>query len=457
MKKIIRRTLLFLVLAALVYGIYYAWFAFPLISGYSAKNACSCIFLQGRTKENVKEQELSGFPFSLGSLSVNEKDSSVTGSVVGMAKRKAIYRHGLGCTLINEIPESVIRSQSFILPVKAKPADTAFWPSGDRLPDTMPAGLDTAKLKQAIGYAFAENDDDHKVFTRAVVVLYKGQLVAERYGDGFNAQSPMLGWSVAKSFMNALAGILVKEGKLQLATPVPVSLWQDKKDPRHAITLEHLLQQTSGLDFVEDYASYSNVTNMLFNKGNMAGYAAGVSLKYTPGTVFHYSSGNSNILSQIIRNTVGETAYHRFPYNSLFSKIGMYSVVLEPDASGTLVGSSYVFATARDYARFGLLYYNQGFWNGERILPEGWVQKTAASPPVNHLKNYGYQFWLNGFDKNDQSKRWYPGVPVDMYFADGFGGQDIYIIPSKKLVVVRLGVNGIKEDEFLKSVILAVE
>jgi CubicO group peptidase (beta-lactamase class C family) len=457
-KKFIRRAILLFAVAALICGIYYAWFSFPLISGYSAKNACSCIFVQRRTEASVKEQELAGFPFSIGSFSVNGKDSSVTGNVVGLAKRKAIYREGLGCTLMNEIPESVVRSQTFLLPIKEKQGtDSLYWPSGDRMPDTLPSGIDLPALNRAIDFAFAEKDSKIKVHTRAVVIVYKGQLVAEKYGPGFNAQSLLLGWSVAKSFANALIGILVQEGQLNLNAPAPVLQWQNRNDPRHAITLEHLLQQTSGLNFRENYASYSNVTDMLFNKGDMAGYASNVSLKHTPGTVFNYSSGNSNILSQIIRNTVGEKDYHRFPYTKLFSRLSMQSAFLEPDASGTFVASSYVYATARDYARFGLLYYNDGIWNGERILPEGWVRKTVTPPPANQFKNYGYQFWLNGLDKKDPSKKWYPNVPADMFFADGFGGQDIYIIPSKELVVVRLGLNGMDEDGFLKRVITAVQ
>ncbi len=202
----------------------------------------------------------------------------------GLAKRKAVYRKGLGCTLVNDIPESALRSQNFLLPVNEKQnSDSLYWPLGDRLPDTMPAGIDPVMLNQAMDMAFAEPDSTDKVHTRAVVVVYKGQLVAERYAQGFNAQTPMLGWSVAKSFMNALIGVLVKDGRLNPAAPAPVPQWQDSKDPRHAITLEHLLQQTSGLDFRENYASYSDVTNMLFNKGDMAGYTAGSSLEASPG------------------------------------------------------------------------------------------------------------------------------------------------------------------------------
>ena len=192
----------------------------------------------------------------------------------------------------------------------------------------------------------------------------------------------------------------------------------------------------------------------------MAAFTASHPLANKPGTVFNYSSGNSNVLSRIIRQTVGEKDYAAYPFNALFYKIGMYNTLIEPDASGTYVNSSYVNATARDYARFGLLYYYDGVWNGERILPEGWVQQTVTPPATNKLKNYGYQFWLNGFDANDPTKHVFPGVPADMFYCDGFAYQGIYIIPSKKLVVVRLGLTLDKSfdtNAFLKSIIDAVE
>lgn len=456
-KKFIKRIILLFVIVILAYGVYYAWYSFPLISGYAAKNVCSCVFIEGRIAQDVKKEELGDFPKSMASVIIDWKDSSVTGKVWGFAKRKAIYRKGLGCTLVNELPESVIRSQSFEIAQPISTTDTITWPYGDRLPETMPAGFDKIKLNQAVDDAFTEKNSNKKVYTRAVLVVYKGQLVAEKYAEGFHINSRMLGWSMAKSIMGALIGILVKEGKLDVSASSLIPQWKDPGDPRQGITLEHLLQQTSGLNFREDYTGYSEVTNMLFNKGDMAGYAAGLSLKDQPGAVFNYSSGNSNILSQIIRNTVGEKEYPSFPYTKLFYKLGMKTALLEPDASGTYVGSSYIFASARDYARFGLLYYNDGLWNGERILPERWVQNTATTPSANKLKNYGYQFWLNGFDKKDNGRRDYPDVPADMYYADGYGGQDIYIIPSKQLVVVRLGVKAIDENSFLGKIVKAVE
>lgn len=198
------------------------------------------------------------------------------------------------------------------------------------------------------------------------------------------------------------------------------------------------------------------MTKMLFSKGDMAAYAASLPLKYAPGTVFNYSSGNSNILSDIIRQVVGEKSYSQFPYQELFYRINAYSFLLEPDASGTYVGSSYSYATARDFARFGLLYFNDGKWNGEQLLPTNWVKESTQPSDGDKRKHYGYQFWLNGYDQKDMTRRWYPDVPADMFFADGYGGQDIYIIPSKKLVVVRLGLHAINDNRFLKEVIQSI-
>jgi len=389
------------------------------------------------------------------------QDSSVTATVWGMAKQKAIYRKGIGCTLINDVTEQQLRSQVFSIPAPpSENADTVPWPYGDKLPDTIPSNINIKKLKTAIASAFTESYPDKKQRTRAVVVVYDGKLVAEQYAPSFNKDTKMYGWSMAKSFTAALIGTLVKQGKLDIKQPAPVPEWNEAKDPRHAITLENLLQQTSGLDFLEDYSKESDVTSMLYKKGDMAAYAASRSLAHTPGTVFNYSSGNSNILSRIIKQTTGEKKYAAYPYAALFYKTGMYHTSMESDASGTYVGSSYINATARDYARFGLLYYNDGVWNGERILPEGWVKQTAIAPAANKTKNYGYQFWLNGFHANDSLHRLYPDVPADMFYCDGYAYQEIYIIPSKKLVVVRLGLTldkSFDENKFLKSIIDATE
>jgi len=461
LKKIITRSLLLLLAIALAWVIHYAWTSFPIVSGFDAKQVCSCVFVSGRTKESIDTGEMGQFPFSLGKYEIDMQDSSVTASVWGMAKRKAIYRKGVGCTLINDISEQELRSQVFsIPPPPVQNTDSMAWPLGDKLNDTIPAGIDMEMLKAAVDNAFTEPYTGKKQRTRAVIVLYNGQLVAEKYAPGFDRNTKMYGWSMAKSFTAALIGTLVKQGRLDVQQPAPVTEWKDADDPHHKIILKDLLQQTTGLDFLEDYSKASDVTNMLYKEKDMAAFTARHSLAHDPGTVFNYSSGNSNILARIIRQTVGEKDYAAYPFTALFYRTGMYNTSYEPDASGTYVGSSYINATARDYARFGLLYSNDGIWNGERILPEGWVKQTTLAPAFNLRKNYGYQFWLNGINLDDPSRRIYPDVPADMFLCDGYAGQAIYIIPSKKLVVVRLGLtldHSFNENEFLKGIISAIK
>ncbi|WP_205508607.1 serine hydrolase domain-containing protein [Longitalea arenae] len=457
LQKMILRVLCLMLLLLLALGIWYAWRALPIISGFGAKNMASAVYLQHRDPASVLREELAFFPVSLGSFTVNKEDSSVTGSVWGLAKRKAIYRAGVGCTLVNDLTETAIRNQQFNLPaIPAQNRDSIPWPYGDKIADSIPAGVDTAALQRAIDRVMLANTKKGKpAFTRAFLVVYDGKIIGERYAPGFDKNSVMIGWSMSKSLTAAVIGVLTKAGKLNPDAPAPVPEW--KNTNKEKITLRQLLQQTSGLDFAEDYGSPSEATDMLFKRGDMAAFTANLPLKFQPGTIFNYSSGNANILSRIIRHTVGDAAYAAFPYQALFHKINMYSLCLEPDASGTYIGSSYSYATARDFARFGLLYYNNGQWNGEQLLPENWVRETVKPAAANKQQRYGYQFWLNGIGDKDPAKRWFPDAPADMFFADGFGGQNIFIIPSRKLIVVRLGVNTIDENKYLKEVMQAIK
>jgi CubicO group peptidase (beta-lactamase class C family) len=455
-RKIALRLLGLVLLTALIAGVWYCWKAFPIISGYAAKNLASAVYVQHRNPNDVIREDLGDFPLSLASCTVDKKDSSVTASVFGFAKHKAIYRKGIGCTLINDFSEQEIRSQHFDLPSSSNiNRDSVPWPQGNKITDSVPAFVNKELLGHAIHDAMSETFEEKNPFTRAVIVIYDGKIVAEQYAPGFDRNTVMLGWSVSKSLTGALIGVLVKQGKLNPDAPAPVPEW--KNTDKEKITLKQLLQQTTGLDFREIYTGPSEVTNMLFRHGDMAAFTANLPQKNAPGTVFNYSSGNSNILSRIIRQTVGEKDYAAFPYQSLFHKCDIYSMLLEPDASGTYIGSSYSYGTARDFARFGLLYYYNGMWNSEQILPDGWVHATIQPSAADTRKHYGYQFWLNGYDKNDPAKRWYPDVPADMFFADGFGGQDIYIIPSKKLVIARFGLHNIDENKFLKEVIDSIK
>ncbi len=449
-----------LIFGVVAYGIRYCWVSFPIAAGYGAKVLCSSVFVAGRKEADVKARELSFMPLNLVKYQVNYQDSSVTASILGMAVRKAIYRKGLGATLISEWPEEKVKEQQFRLAAApCETADSLPWPMGNRMVDTLPHFIDKKRLEAALDNSFREKDTADPVYTRAVVVVHDGQLIAERYAPGFTKDTRLTGWSMTKSITGALIGLLVKQNKLDIEAPAPVPEWQSENDPRRAITVKQLLQQSSGLQFEENYSKSTDATIMLFQRADMGAYAADHALKDSPGTFFNYSSGNSNILSRIIRHAVGEEGYHAFPYEQLLYKLGMYSAMMEPDASGTFVGSSYCFATARDWARFGLLYLNDGMCNQERLLPEGWVKQSTTPAPAATEGQYGFQFWLNAGRPDDPTSRPFPSVPADMFYASGFEGQDVFIIPSKKLVVVRLGLTRSGDygaDQFLKEIISSI-
>lgn len=449
MRERVQLILKFLLLVFVIGMVVFLWKALPIISGYAAKVACSGIFVAGRPQDRVLHDDLGSFPVRLATCSVDYQDSSVTATVWGLASRKAIYRWRLGATLINGMTEETLREQHVIRP--AAPvvnADTIDWPRGDRVqPVAAVSGLQAAGLQAAVGRAFGEGGMPN-TGTRAVVVVWHGRLAAERYADGFDRHTRLAGWSMTKSIVNALAGILAGKGKLDTGAPAPVPEWAG--DDRRSIRVADLMHMRSGLRWWEFYGGPSDATDMLFKEANMGEYAINSGLKHPPGEVFNYSSGTANILSLIIRKAVGDDHYYRFPYEELFEKTGMYSAVLEPDASGTFVGSSYCYATARDWARFGMLYLHDGIWNGRRILPEGWVKWTTTGT------SYGALWWLN---REDGGRRRHPGIPADCFACEGYEGQYVWVVPSKDLVVVRMAMEHgrrLDPDVFLPGVIGAL-
>jgi CubicO group peptidase (beta-lactamase class C family) len=244
---------------------------------------------------------------------------------------------------------------------------------------------------------------------------------------------------MAKSMLHAACGLLVEEGKLSLDGPAGVEAWDDPSDPRHAITLDQLLKMRSGLDFLEDYTENSedqaNVVDMLFGPGKraVASYAASCPLAHEPGSHYYYSSGTSNIVSSLLSRTLGPgEPVDRFVRERLFGPIGMKSPTLRFDDAGTWIGSSFVFATARDFARFGLLYLRDGIWNGARVLPQGWADygRRLSDPAVEDAFSYGAHWWV------------IPGS-LGIFQANGYNGQRITVVPGLDLIVVRLGVTPI--------------
>jgi hypothetical protein len=248
----------------------------------------------------------------------------------------------------------------------------------------------------------------------------------------------VLGYSVSKSVINALIGILVREGKLDLYAPAPVGAWSSPADPRHAITLDQLLRMTSGLNLEESDSGFDPVSRMMFSERDMAAYAENAKLKSKPGQTWEYTSGDTLIVSAIVRDAVGGHAADvlRFAHNQLFDPVGMQHITMEFDDVGTPIGSTRIYASARDWARFGELYLNDGVVDGKRILPEGWV--TYSTRPTLDSP-YGSGFWVNAGQSVDARGRVQAGMPADAYFASGNFGQRIVIVPSQRLVIVRFG------------------
>lgn len=452
--KLMKRIAWVLAVLIIISIVSYLWQALPIISGYGAKMLCSCTFLAGRTPQDVNRNELGSGFLAIGSFEVDVQDSSATGKVFGLARKKAIFRKGLGCTLINEITEQELRSQKFHLSARTPVPDSIPWPTGNLI-TASGAVHDKQKLTALLDDAFSEPGTDSLRRTRAILIIYKGELIAERYAEGFDSSSLFLGWSMTKSLTNAMIGVLVKKGKLQVKDAAPISSWAH--DLRKRITIEHLLHASSGLRWEENYGGPSDATNMLFKSADMGSFAAAATYESEPETVFEYSSGTTNILQMIIRQTAGE-AYHSFAYDELFNKIGMMSLVLEPDASGTFVGSSYSFATARDWSRFGLLYLYDGTWEGEQLLPEDWVEYSTRPAPAATRGEYGAQFWLNHGAPDDPGSRFFPDVPADLFYADGYEGQNVFILPSKDLVVVKLSLSQgdyLDDNTFLAGIVEA--
>jgi len=427
-------------------GILFNYPKLTVLTGYSAKNMASSIFIANRSAEFTDAHDNNFAPVSLADDSVNIEEKSVTTSVFGLKQRKAVYREGVGSVLITDDFDV---NAPYAKPMRNKVKKNLVYPYGD-LPqkDTVFTEINTQKLNKAVAFGF-ENIETAK--TRSVMVLYKNQVIAEHYANGYNVSSKFLGWSMTKSVLATLFGILEYEGKIDLQQKADIAAW--KKDDRSAITLDHLLHMNSGLEWDEDYASLSDVNRMLFEAKDMTLPQAQKELVAQPNEVWNYSSGTTNVLSGILRkqfNTHQE--YLDFPYKALLDRIGMHSMLLEMDMSGNYVGSSYCWGTMRDWAKFGLLYLNNGNWNGDQVFDSKWVE-YVRTPAPNSERRYGGHFWLNagGF---------FPDAPRDMYSINGFQGQRIFIIPSKDLVVVRFGLAGdagFDFNTFLKGIVASIQ
>ena len=418
-------------------------------TGFVSHTLCSAAFVSKVDPDEVYAETVEAMP-GVGLIAwalayhVDREAKQVTATLFGGGQSRAAYRDGLGCCVDNggeaadaSVPPALAEQQRALLPEIAGAAVVE------------PANPD---LKRALDRAFAEPEQLPLRHTKAVVVVKDGHIIAERYAPGYGVDTPILGYSATKSVISALTGILVRQSKLAVDEPAPVAAWQDPGDSRHAITVDDLLRHTSGLAMGSSLnaslaSALAPVNRMKYIERDMAGFAESSALETAPGSAWNYHDGNYLILSRLIRDAAGGRAADvlRFARRELFEPLGMRNVTLEFDATGTPEGSAQMLAPARDWARFGLLYLNDGVVGGKRILPEGWVSYSASLTP-NGWVGIGAGFWTNRGDSKGSQFRTSLGMPRDAFYASGTFGQYVIIVPSERLVVVRLGTSGNRYD-----------
>ena len=416
-KKTILRIVLAVLAAALLGGCLYLNSLLPIITGYAAKNLASDVFVSGREPAEVEALDLHFSFIKFTRNKVDFENKTVTSRFL-WGKSVAAWREGYGVTLLRGKKAAEFQAQKYPLVPEAEGPD--FLEPGD---SALTARL--APIAQALVDDHAYNGTPF-----AFVVLHEGKVVAERYREGLSARTRLLSWSMAKSFTNALAGLMYGDGLVDIFAPTGIPEWQG--DERSAITLNDLMQMQSGLEWNEDYGNRSDVNLMLHREKDMGLYAIDKPLEHKPGTFWYYSSGSTNIVMRYLRGKFASDAeFLTYVRERLFAPLGIHNAVFEPDMSGTPVGSSYLYITAREFASFGQLFLGDGVFQNRRILPEGWVE-YSVTPASASNDGYGSFFWLNkdGF---------WPDIPKDMFNCQGHDGQEIFIIPSKDLVVVVLG------------------
>lgn len=426
--------------------------------GYAAHVAATAVFVSGRSLASVRAEELAPVtPLQalvaggLG-LELDVVRRCVTARI-GSASATAVFVEGMGCTLVHPAgSESLdaalarVRVRALALPGRD---ETVPWPSGEGVHDDGSApGSRERALRAALDRAFEPPGQRGGPITRAIVVVHAGRIVAERHAEGLGPHSPLPGWSMSKTWVDALLGIRVRQGKLDPGAPLPVAAWANPRtdgteDPRRALRIDHLLRMESGLRWEEDYSNpASQAAQMLFRANDAAALAAALEPAHPPGVQWNYSSASTNLLCGILRTTFTDDAEHaRFAREELFGPLGMTTASLATDGAGTLVGSSFGSASARDWARFGLFYLQDGMWNGKRVLPEGWVAASRTPAKSAPRGGYGRHLWLNAGTEGSLDDRRYRKLPADMFHLSGFQGQHVLCFPTEGVVLVRMGTD----------------
>lgn len=421
-------------------------------AGYKAMFTCAAVFNADKTKDQIAAHELKNTydiltktKGKIGDTVINTVDKYVSVTYTDtLPPRISAWRPHLGCAALPQGagPEFIKNLPTVKLkPAKFNPADEQ-WPIGDKLPnDPLPEGIESAGLEAVIDDAFGPEFDGGKFggATTAIVISQNGRLIAERYLDGYTMHTSQRTWSVAKSVGASVIGAAVYKGLIDVKDKAGLEAWSRPGDPRANITVENLLHMASGLD---SRPAGNRTDHIYMGGGLIAQYATKNHLEAEPGTRWRYANNDTMLALRALREKMrNDRKFLEFPFKTLLHKIGMYHTVPETDWDGDFVLSSQVWTTARDLARLGQLYLNDGVWEGERILPKGWasyVATPAPAQPANRLgekastpgRGYGAQFWLY---EN------YEGVPDGTYAALGNRGQFLIVVPSRNVVIVRRG------------------
>jgi CubicO group peptidase (beta-lactamase class C family) len=419
---------LLLVASAAAWGVVQLRSALLVGAAYKAKVLCTAHFGSRRALDPRSAAQVSADSYRslrIFRAAVDADTRTVTASTLGFCERTAVYRDGLGATLVNGGHTPVD------LPGRLRTiADPVPWRA-------VPSG---AALRRLVDDVFEEPDPKRLRRTYAVVVVHDGCIVAERYAPGISPDMPLPGWSMTKAVIGTLVGLLADQGRLALDQRELMPEWR-QPDPRAAITLEDLLRMRSGLRFTEWYGRpWSDVLHMLYRSHDASAYAASLPLADRPGATWSYSSGTTNILSGIIRRVVGDDMYRDWPHDALFGPLGMTSATLEPDGAGTFIGSSYMLATARDWARFGQLWLDAGCVGGRQLLSGEWV-RFATTPTPQSEGRFGAHWWLKLNPEIGGDSPPARSIAHDAFFAIGHEGQTLTVMPSRRLVAVRLGAS----------------
>lgn len=399
-----------------------------IVTGYAAKKACSCAFVGGHSVDQIESYDLEAFPLSLASLNIDKDRLEVTASILGLQKKTAILRKGLGCALLQGEDDYNIERSSALYKKTVSPKNS-------KAPAPTPS--------KSLSLAFDKTGQWEKK-TFAMVVMKDGNIVEERYHPGYDANTKLLGWSMTKSVANLIVGSLVKEGRLTLDIDSLYPAWHN--DERAQVTLAHLLKMNSGLEWTEQYGNISDITQGLFLEEDFISYVRSKPAESIPGSEWEYASGTTNLISGIVRRQFESYQdYLDYPHNKIFKVLGLDNPVIETDEAGHYILSSYMWAKARDWGKLGQLYLNKGNWKGEQLIDTSYIEWSTKAHSASN--EYGAHLWLN----TDQSD--YPSAPSTMYWFSGYEGQYVFIIPEDDLVIVRLGLS--KGPPFDMNAVLA--